>query len=138
MKICTKCKKNLPINQFRKKLNSTTAQCKDCLKQYFKNEYITNSNRKVTITKATRLRRKKLSEFLTELKSKPCMDCHNCYPSYVMDFDHRNNKEKILNIATVTQRGWSKEKILTEVAKCDLVCANCHRIRTFKRASSLK
>lgn len=73
-----------------------------------------------------------LLSFINEIKNKPCYDCGIIYPSYVMDFDHRKKEDKLNNIARLIRDGWSKEKLLFEIKKCDLVCANCHRIRTYK------
>lgn len=42
-----------------------------------------------------------------------------------LDFHHPNNKE--INIADATRRGWALEKIMEEIKKCIIVCANCHR-----------
>ena len=69
--------------------------------------------------------------FLDKLKDKPCADCGKKYPPYVMDFDHRERNDKISEIAHMAGRNWSFEKIKKEIEKCDLVCANCHRIRTY-------
>ena len=77
-------------------------------------------------------RRKELIEFVISLKQKPCMDCGVRYSHYVMDFDHRNKKTKIDSInQMINYHSYSREKILKEIEKCDLVCANCHRIRTY-------
>lgn len=78
-------------------------------------------------------RRKVLLEFVNSLKTKPCMDCGQRYPSYVMDFDHREPKLKISTISKIIRDMWSKDRILSEIEKCDLICANCHRIRTHKK-----
>lgn len=78
-------------------------------------------------------RKKMLLEFVNSLKNQPCMDCGIQYPSYVMDFDHRNPKEKISTISRIIRDMWSKKRILLEIEKCDLICANCHRIRTYKK-----
>lgn len=59
----------------------------------------------------------------------PCADCNNFYPFYVMDFDHQT--EKSFNIAEYSRYGASFQSLLTEIAKCELVCANCHRERTW-------
>jgi hypothetical protein len=45
-----------------------------------------------------------------------------------MDFDHRPDEEKLFDVGTGLL--YSKEKVLAEIAKCDLICACCHRIRT--------
>jgi hypothetical protein len=50
-----------------------------------------------------------------------------------MQWDHRPGVEKLGDVS-VDFWGHSREEILTEIAKCDLVCANCHTIRTFERA----
>lgn len=83
------------------------------------------------------LRRNKSREemliYMEGVKNKPCMDCRNKFPACAMDFDHRNGDEKENNISSMSNGGWSKLKIDKEIEKCDLVCANCHRIRTFNR-----
>lgn len=63
-------------------------------------------------------------------ESQPCMDCGFYYPSPVMEYDHRPGVKKVGTIASmvVSQRSW--KVIEDEIAKCDLVCANCHRYRT--------
>jgi hypothetical protein len=72
------------------------------------------------------------------LKDKPCSDCKTKYPYYVMDFDHREGTVKSGNIAhLVNQNFWTYEKLLKEIDKCDIVCANCHWVRTFNRMSDL-
>ena len=65
---------------------------------------------------------------MQDAKSVPCMDCGQSYPHYVMDFDHRNPTQKIAEVGRMARHG--KRKLLEEIAKCDVVCANCHRERT--------
>lgn len=67
---------------------------------------------------------------MESLKNKPCMDCGNSYPPECMDFDHTSDNKEF-NVSK--RRRASKRKILEEIAKCELVCANCHRIRTKHR-----
>lgn len=73
-----------------------------------------------------------LAKYIQELKEKtPCMDCKMQYPYYVMDFDHvRGIKHK--NVAELIP-SLSKKKIDEEISKCEIVCSNCHRIRTHLR-----
>ena len=73
---------------------------------------------------------KRLLEIQNIKEASPCTDCGQHYPYYVMDFDHRENKSFGLARA-IMYTGW--QKILKEIKKCDLVCANCHRKRTHKR-----
>jgi hypothetical protein len=92
---------------------------------YYKNvaKYLEKNNR----------RKKLLISFIHELKQKPCMDCGVMYPPYVMDFDHREANTKVSSIARLVGDNRSKKKLLEELEKCDLICANCHRIRTHNR-----
>lgn len=62
---------------------------------------------------------------------KPCMDCGKTYPPYVMDFDHRDPKLKSHVIGNMHFA--MVKRLEEEAAKCDLVCANCHRERTHRQ-----
>lgn len=68
-------------------------------------------------------------------KNKPCADCKNHFPYYVMDFDHVRGV-KVGNVSTLAL--WSIARILEEISKCEVVCSNCHRIRTHIRKSCVK
>lgn len=69
--------------------------------------------------------------YIKRLKEVPCKDCGVEYPYYVMDFDHRDGNTKLRNVGANASYGWKMLK--EEVAKCDVVCVNCHRIRTSQR-----
>lgn len=71
-------------------------------------------------------------EYINGKKSVPCMDCGKTYPPYVMHFDHVRG-EKISNVSTMVNAGLSLETIQEEIDKCEVVCANCHAIRTWER-----
>jgi hypothetical protein len=82
--------------------------------------------------KAQNLRVAENRAFVNGLKSRPCMDCGGTFPPVCMDFDHRPGETKINNVGSLC--AWlNQQLILDEIAKCDLVCSNCHRIRTFQR-----
>lgn len=53
-----------------------------------------------------------------------------------MDFDHLDRKQKMANVAYLVKHGCSA-KLLEEIKKCDVICANCHRIRTHERGHYL-
>lgn len=62
---------------------------------------------------------------------KPCTDCGGYYPPCVLHWDHVPGRgPKLFNLG---RADYSLEKVLAEIAKCDLVCANCHAIRTWNR-----
>ena len=68
--------------------------------------------------------------FVRELKeSTRCTDCHLFWPAYVMDFDHLRDKTD----AIARFKNHSLERLKEEIAKCELVCSNCHRVRTYSR-----
>jgi L-lysine 2,3-aminomutase len=69
---------------------------------------------------------------LDSLRDVPCADCGNHFPPCSMDFDHRDPSTKRSNVPAMIGRA-GDARILVEVAKCDIVCANCHRARTVKR-----
>lgn len=72
---------------------------------------------------------------LKEIKKRPCADCGVEYPHFVMEFDHRDPLTKKFAIGAALSGTRSWKSIEAEIAKCDLVCANCHRIRTAKSLS---
>ncbi len=77
----------------------------------------------------------KQRELVRSGKNKPCTDCGVQYPYYTMQYDHARGVKKY-DMATIFRR--STAKILAEMEKCDVVCANCHTERTFQRAQVLK
>lgn len=76
------------------------------------------------------LQRADVRELIATAKSVRCADCGRKYPTCVMDFDHVRGK-KLLNVGHAQAKlAYNIEKVKAEIAKCDVVCANCHRIRT--------
>jgi len=71
--------------------------------------------------------------WLLSLKvGRPCTDCGRIFPPQVMQWDHLPGTDKLGDVSTF--KGRSRMDVLAEIAKCQLVCANCHGIRTFDRA----
>lgn len=69
-------------------------------------------------------------------KGTPCMDCGGVFEWVSMDWDHRPGEIKLFGLASMGRRTINQERIKKmedEMAKCDLVCANCHRVRTRDR-----
>jgi len=63
----------------------------------------------------------------------PCHDCGVQYPYYVMDFDHMDPDLKSYNISDMIKTH-TTAKLIEEIEKCQVVCANCHRERTYLRS----
>jgi hypothetical protein len=79
-----------------------------------------------------RRRREDLMQKIREAKGAPCADCGGSFPYYVMDFDHREDEIKLFNVSK-GMLSLGRAAVLAEIAKCDVICANCHRIRTATR-----
>lgn len=134
MKRCYKCKETKSLSEFYKLSRSKDGLqpiCKTCDIAQTKARYRKNKKYYIDATKANRQR---TIDFLNKVKSNPCADCGNVYHPVCMDFDHLDNKG-----ANISQmKYYSIAKISEEVAKCDLVCSNCHRLRTLKRRISMR
>lgn len=77
-----------------------------------------------------------IRHFVQEIKENtPCKDCGIRYPYYVMDFDHLDGSLKLNDINYLASTG-RISALKKEIVKCEVVCANCHRLRTYKRARS--
>ncbi len=90
-------------------------------------------NRQYYIEKAYK-KRDALRRWVYDLKNKtPCADCGIQYPYYVTDFDHIGEKGEKINTVSKLINSGSTKQVKAEIEKCELVCANCHRIRTYNR-----
>ncbi len=140
MKQCPKCGLCKQLKDYYKRRNGLRAgeyyeKCKNCYKVRGRKYYHENREKQLGLAKERKQRYiKERKEFLDKIKNKPCFDCGKKYPTWVMDFDHRNEQEKIASISFLAFRKLVNfDKIKEEIEKCDLVCANCHRGRTYKR-----
>ena len=84
-----------------------------------------------TLRSYARNTRERFRELLASIKSAPCQDCGGRFHTAAMEFDHIDPKSKHFHIAGMA--GFSRERLLLEASKCDLVCANCHRVRESRR-----
>lgn len=80
--------------------------------------------------KLTPLMQEKL-KLVADVKNKPCCDCGGRFDPVCMEFDHLDHTQKSFLLST-DARWKSIAVIKAEIAKCEVVCANCHRVRTFK------
>ena len=67
-----------------------------------------------------------LAAWFVELKRKlVCARCGEAHPG-CLQFHHPDPKEKEISVSDAVRRGWSRERIITELQKCEVLCANCH------------
>ena len=79
-------------------------------------------------------RKQNLSKFYNEIKvNAKCIRCGETHPA-TLQFHHLNPEQKDFNLAEAVRRGFSKERIQEEMAKCEILCANCHAKEHFDRA----
>jgi len=136
-KICTKCLKKKFETEFSYRKRSKDKRhswCRKCKGTYEAILYKHNPKRRMDISMNNKRTMKKHRELLNAIKIKAgCKDCGNKNP-IVLDFDHTENN-KLYTIARM-MNGLSWDRIQVEIDKCEVVCANCHRIRTFSRRLS--
>lgn len=76
-----------------------------------------------------KLRRELFRDIIREMKNVPCADCSKMYPYPVMEFHHLDaatKKYKVSHLGHIP----SEQKLRAEIAKCIVLCANCHRLRS--------
>ena len=129
MKTCITCHRKKPetafyLKTYKRKSGTHTTRSGSCKPCTIKRN---NANASYENSSSIRARNRAL---INSLKDAPCLDCGNRFPAVCMDFDHRDPSKKTRGVtAMIAQKTTT---ILAEVAKCDLVCSNCHRIRTAK------
>ena len=100
--------------------------------------YLRNKQLQISRVRVSRVkRRERLAQWINQFKRRPCSDCGGEYPPYLMDFDHVTG-DKLDDICGMRMRTVERETILAEIAKCEVVCANCHRARTPMRRLGVK
>ena len=98
--------------------------------------YHLGENQKERYHQRTNRRRTELSRKIWDIKEKSgCIDCGEKYPHFMLEFDHLPGYEKIES-PNYLARTYSLEKAMQEIEKCEIVCANCHKIRTWNRYSN--
>lgn len=148
IKICPKCDKAHPLAEY-----TSNVWCLSCNRDYKHAWYTKNKLRLNPIQRAqykqnsdvVKARVKKYrntherqSQFrdrlklIQDAKDKPCVDCGNRFPLIAMDFDHVPGRGKKLFNITLSQYR-SVESIKKEMTKCEVVCSNCHRVRSHRR-----
>ncbi len=77
-------------------------------------------------------RKQELTRWFEEYKATlKCAHCGQDHPA-ALDFHHRDGQAKDTEVGKAVSEGWCKERIVKEIAKCDVLCASCHRILHWK------
>lgn len=129
MKICTKCKKEKSEEEFSWQRGKRRARCKRCELDAQKERYRRDpSIQKAVLDRIRKRNREWMWNYYTE---HPCVDCGEKDP-IVLEPDHLDPDTKIDGVSRLAHNTRSLIVIQTELEKCEIVCANCHRRRTAK------
>ncbi len=135
-KWCPCCEQLLPLDRFgfRDRAHKRPqSYCRTCSNLAWREWYSKPAN-KARHLELLRRRRKRRFErnkaIIRHLKGQPCSDCDGIFPPEALDFDHLSDKRDL-----ISSMAWaySTFRLLEEIDKCEVVCANCHRIRTTMR-----
>jgi hypothetical protein len=109
--------------------------CVVCQAAYRRQHYQANKEKYVEKAKRSAAARQKfIREIIQKAKEgKTCVHCGQAYAPWVLQFDHLDASEKEAAVANMAARGASVARVLKEIAKCEIVCANCHADRTYRR-----
>jgi hypothetical protein len=73
-----------------------------------------------------------LAWYMALKSSTPCTDCGSLFHPAAMTWDHLPGEEKLGDVSSLIQKH-NRALILAEIQKCELVCANCHAVRSATR-----
>ena len=141
MKWCAACgseKLRSSFSSNRARPDGLQTYCIVCSRVYQREHYKRNAEKYRARAAARNVQhRGMVRRIVQEAKARPCADCGRRYPPWVMDFDHVDPANKLF---TIGRDGWYRKGLIDirrEIAKCEVVCSNCHRTRTHRRRTEL-
>lgn len=96
--------------------------------------YLKNKSRLIAEQKDRRRRRRQ--EFLEFKRTLACIKCGESHPG-CLDFHHKDPSQKDGLLSVVVNANWPMHKIKAEIAKCEVLCANCHRKEHFDELGNI-
>lgn len=130
MKLCIECQTSKPLSEFHRRGVAVQSWCKKCRQTRDRARY--QEHRGDLDSRHRRYRLAVKGKYEALKIGRPCVDCGGIFHHAAMQFDHLPGSVKVDDLANLKIRcAW--KKILSEIQKCELVCANCHAVRTFER-----
>jgi hypothetical protein len=117
-----------PSSQFHNSLTGQFTYCRDCRNAYDR-EYYRERGRTVRLARRRAWADAARAWMVGIKNGLPCTDCGGMFPVYVMHWDHLPGFEKAGDISSMVGSR-TRAAVLEELKKCELVCANCHVMRT--------
>ena len=131
---CSRCKEHLPMTCFNRSGEGHQHWCRECFRAYFRAR---DTVHRAQVQEGIERRRAAAREVVLDvLRAGACKDCGED-EIVVLDFDHYLG-EKDEAISQLVHQGAALPRLRRELARCELVCANCHRRRTARRALSYR
>lgn len=139
MKYCPKCNLKLPLVRFGKnsrRYDGLQAYCRMCRNKYVRDRYAADPKKQRSrVERNDKRYREIVRTFIRNYKlDHPCVDCGETNP-IVLEFDHVRGT-KSFNIGSSIALKLSIQKVQSEISKCEVRCANCHKIVTYNRSHS--
>jgi len=131
---CTACGALKPLTEFHRRGTGYQTWCKACRKSH---DAAYHAGRRSLRLVQKRGRIEFLVAWMREVKSQPCTDCRGRFHPAAMTFDHLPGTMKRGDVADLIRRGCIG-LARAELAKCEIVCANCHAVRTFLRREAAR
>lgn len=132
MRRCAICESWKPESEFHDSRTGQFSYCRACRRAYDRRYY--HERGRVARLERQRARVRAARAWMASLKEGvACADCGQVFPPWVMHWDHLPGFDKVACISelVVSRR---RRITLSELEKCELVCANCHVLRTISRA----
>lgn len=140
LKRCSSCRELKPLEEYhrnRAKPDGLQARCRTCniaLNRQWYSDHPEAAKLRM-YARERRIRNRNRRQIVEYLLEHPCVDCGEADP-VVLDFDHM--RDKLCNVSFLTHTTATWARILEEISKCEVRCANCHRRRTAERADSFR
>ena len=133
LRLCGRCGQWKTSDQFHISRTGQFSYCRECRNAYDR-EYYDRRGRSARLAR-NRAHNSAARAWMASLKKGiSCSDCGGAFPVWVMHWDHLPEFEKAGDISVMVQSR-TREVVLAELKKCELVCANCHVMRTVARAT---
>lgn len=126
-KQCSGCGVKKPITEFTNRKGSSdgyNARCRKCTQAFAKRHY--DENRGYYLTKARKKEAAYFEWFSSLKEGRSCEQCGESHPA-CLDFHHRDPSKKEFDLGMVKRKQFAKQRVLDEIAKCAVLCSNCHR-----------
>ena len=137
MKVCKRCNIEKTLDLFHAdnaRKDGKSSWCKQC--KYESNKEYARKRESLRIDQRNNLRDKNYKFIMEYLKKNPCVDCGET-DLLVLEFDHLVGPQKKQNrVMAKASCGASLDKLMEEISKCEVRCANCHKRITYQRSKS--